>query len=86
MPEALLRLLERLRRAGETVRDRSAAASVAAILFTWSVAAPSETFGARLNEIVTDAICPECAMLSGPVVCSNVATSVSGTARLVPGT
>ncbi len=45
---------------------------------TSSVASPSDTPPARLNEIVIDAICPECATLNGPVVISNVATSVSG--------
>jgi hypothetical protein len=45
---------------------------------TSAVAAPRDTFGARLNEIVIDAICPEWATLSGPVVISNVETSVSG--------
>ena len=33
----------------------------------------------RLNEIVTDASCPECATLSGPVAPLEVATSDSGT-------
>ena len=42
-----------------------------AILFTWLTAAPSDAPGARLKEIVTDAIWPECGMLSGPRVRSK---------------
>src|SRR5437762_180092 len=42
-----------------------------ATLFTWSTAAPSDTPCARLNDSVTDAICPECGMELGPVVHTN---------------
>ena len=72
-------------RLGDRLAPELEGRDLEAIRFTWAVAAPSDTFGARLNEIVTDAICPECAMLSGPVRCSKVATSVSGIALPLPG-
>ena len=50
-----------------------------AMRLTSSVASPSEMPAAKLNEIVTDAICPEWATLNGPVVASKYATSLSGT-------
>ena len=54
-PHALLRILERLRRAREPAGDRRRK-HFRATRSTSAVAAPSETPGARLNEIVIDAI------------------------------
>src|SRR5207253_8784824 len=50
-------------------------------------ASPSEPLGRRLNEIVTDGSCPECATLSGPTPRSNPATADRGTrVPCAPGT